>query len=94
MDGDSVDGPTQFTDSYMVWYRRITILYVGDPTRPPLQFGYHGVGLTVELLVNYLLFILYYYMSFHNFLYTVCLIIYLHFKCGLLAIYTIGLWLV
>ena len=70
--GDLVDGPMLFTDPYMTLYRQITVLYVGDPTRPPHHFGYRGVGSTVEILVNSLYFSLYEYMFSHNFLRIYC----------------------
>ena len=58
MVGDVVDGPMPYSDPYMIWYWRITVMYVGDPTRPPPEYGYRAVRSMSEMLVYYL-FLLY-----------------------------------
>ena len=54
--GDVVDGTMSYSDPYMTWYRQITVLYIGDPTRPPPDVGYRGSGSTYEMLVYLLTF--------------------------------------
>lgn len=49
--GPPIDGPVDLNDPYMVWYRRITRLLIGNPATRP-NTGYQGVGGALETMVQ------------------------------------------
>lgn len=49
-DGEIYDRPMSSRDPYMVWYRRITRLHIGNPSRRA-ERGYSGVGGTMDSMV-------------------------------------------
>lgn len=47
----SLDGPMDYSDPYMIWYRRITRLLIGNPANRT-DSGYQGVGGIIELMAQ------------------------------------------
>ncbi|CAI9088580.1 OLC1v1022948C1 [Oldenlandia corymbosa var. corymbosa] len=46
-----IDGPMGYSDPYMIWYRRITRLLIGNPANRT-DNGYQGVGGIIELMAQ------------------------------------------
>ncbi|XP_012848924.1 PREDICTED: serine/threonine-protein phosphatase 7 long form homolog isoform X1 [Erythranthe guttata] len=49
--GPPIDGPMDQSEPYMVWYRRITRLLIGNPATRP-NTGYQGVGGAMEAMAQ------------------------------------------
>ncbi|KAK6149426.1 hypothetical protein DH2020_016951 [Rehmannia glutinosa] len=49
--GPPIDGPMDQSDPYMIWYRRITRLLIGNPATRP-NTGYQGVGGAMEAMLT------------------------------------------
>ncbi|XP_047982231.1 uncharacterized protein LOC125223231 isoform X2 [Salvia hispanica] len=49
--GPPIDGPMDQSDPYMMWYRRITRLLIGNPATRP-NTGYQGVGGAMEAMAQ------------------------------------------
>lgn len=49
--GPPLDGPMDYSDPYMIWYRRITRLLIGNPANRT-DSGYQGVGGIIEIMAQ------------------------------------------